>query len=39
MTRPEPRVFENLLTRPDPTRDMLKPLDPTRADPRDFEGF
>ena len=28
MTRPDPRDFENLLTRPDPTRP-----DPTRPDP------
>ena len=33
MTRPDPRDFENLLTRPDPTREILKPLDPTRRDP------
>ena len=25
MTRPDPRDFENLLTRPDPTREILKP--------------
>ena len=37
MTRPDPRDFENLLTRPDPTREILKPLDPTGPDPRDFE--
>ena len=32
MTRPDPRDFENLLTRTDPTREFLKPLDPTRHD-------
>ena len=37
MTRPDPRDFENLLTRPDPTREFLKPIDPTRPDPRDCE--
>ena len=42
MARPDPRDFGNLLTRPDPTPDILKPLDPTRPDPtrpdpRDFE--
>ena len=36
MIRPDPRDFENLLTRPDPAREMLKPLDPTQPDPRDF---
>ena len=25
MTRPDPRDFENLFTRPDPTREILKP--------------
>ena len=39
MTRPDPRDFENLLTRPDPTREILKPFDPTRPDPRDFENL
>ena len=38
MTRPDPRDFENLLTRTDPTREILKPLDPTRPEPRDFEA-
>ena len=38
MTRPDPRDLENLLTRPDPTREILKPLDPTRPDPRDFKA-
>ena len=37
MTRPDPRDFENLLTRPDPTREILRPIDPTRPDPQDFE--
>ena len=42
MTRPDPRDFDNLLTRPDPTRDILKRDifkrdGPTRPDPRDFE--
>ena len=32
-TRPDPRYIEKLLTRPDPTRDILKLLDPTRPDP------
>ena len=26
-----------VMTRPDPTREILKPLDPTRPDPPDFE--
>ena len=39
MTRPDPRDFENLLTRPDPIREILKPCDPTRPDPRDFENL
>ena len=39
MTRPDLRDFENLLTRPDPTREILKPFDPTRPDPRDFENL
>ena len=39
MTRPDPRDVENLLTRPDPTREILKPLDPARPDPRDFEAY
>ena len=38
MTRPDPRDFNKLLTRPDPTLEILKPLDPTRPDPRDFEA-
>ena len=33
MTRPDPRDFDNLLTRPDLTREILKSLDPTRPDP------
>ena len=36
MNRPDPRDFKNLLTRPDPTREILKPLDPTRPDPVRF---
>ena len=32
-TRPDPRDLENLLTRPDPPREIFKPLDPTRPDP------
>ena len=36
MTRPDPRDFANLLTRPDPTREISKRNDPTRPDPRDF---
>ena len=39
MTRPDPRDFENLLTRPDPTREIWKPRDPTRPDPRYFENL
>ena len=39
MSQPDPRDFENLLTRPDPTREILKPLDPTRHDPRYFENI
>ena len=38
LTRPDPRHFENLLTRPDRTREILKPLDLPRPDPRDFEA-
>ena len=37
MTRPDPRDFENLLTRPDPTHEILKRNGPTRPDPRHFE--
>ena len=33
MTRPDPRDFENLLTQPDPIREILKLLDQTRPDP------
>ena len=33
MIRPDPRDFEKLLTRPDPTREILKRNDPTGPDP------
>ena len=38
MTGPDPRDFDNLLTRPDPIREILKPLDPIGPDPRYFEA-
>ena len=39
MTRPDPRDVKNLLTLPDATRNILKRLDPTRPEPRDFDPY
>ena len=39
LTRIDPRKLRYVLTRPDPTREILKPPDPTGPDPRDFTTF